>query len=283
MIYLVSPEYNLDKFCKHMYDKDPVEIIETASSEISRARRLHRDTTKESDFHKGSKGREYCDHLQKLISLLMNGRVPTGATPDFLFVVKPLVLHLLKKWEIGNLRQFFTQLQQSERFTLPEMIDPLVVGVSRAEVNAMDTSSTITVLERLIESPITARKFVERVDIAFDGYNHTSQELFEITEVRNFVYQLDEQFPFWLFFLSKRHLGLQCILLCFLPPFLTDDARARIYPERLNKLLTSRWFPAMNHICEYVGFSEKQIEQLTDRAFAYITTGRFPPDSERFA
>ena len=74
---------------------------------------------------------------------------------------------------------------------------------------------------------------MERVEISFHGYDHTPQELFEIPEVRNFVYQLDEQFPFWLFFLSKRHLGLQCLLFCFLPPFLTEDARSRIFPERI--------------------------------------------------
>jgi hypothetical protein len=139
------------------------------------------------------------------------------------------------------------------------------------------------VLKRLTESADTARKFVERVDISFHGYDHTPQELFEIQEVRNFVYQLDEQFPFWLFFLSKRYLGLQCIFFCFLPPFLTEDARARIFPDRINQLLMNRWFPAMNHICEYVGFSERQIERLTERALAYITTGRFPLDSERFS
>jgi hypothetical protein len=124
---------------------------------------------------------------------------------------------------------------------------------------------------------------VERVEISFHGYDHHREELFEIPEVRNFVYQLDEQFPFWLYFLSKRHLGLQCLLFCFLPPFLTEDARSRIFPERINQLLTNRWFPAMNSICEYVGFSEMQIERLTKRALDYITTGRFPLNAEPFA
>ncbi len=39
----------------------------------------------------------------------------------------------------------------------------------------------------------------------------------------------------------------------------------------------------MNHICEYVGFAESQIELLTERALTYITKGRFPIDSEAFA
>lgn len=166
---------------------------------------------------------------------------------------------------------------------MPNTVDPLVIVISRAEVEAMNTSAALAALRKLTESPDIAKDFVERVDIAFHGYDHISQELFEIKEVRNFVHQLDEQFPFWLYFLSKRHLGLQCLLLCSLPPFLTDDARSKIFPEQIDKLLTSRWFPAMNHICEYTGFSERQNEQLTNRALAYITTGRFPLDDVPFA
>ena len=39
---------------------------------------------KTSHFRKGSKGRQYCENLQKLISLLVNGSVPSGSTPEFL-------------------------------------------------------------------------------------------------------------------------------------------------------------------------------------------------------
>lgn len=124
---------------------------------------------------------------------------------------------------------------------------------------------------------------MERVDIAFHGYDHTHEELFEIPEVRDFVYKLDEQFPFWLYFLSKRHLGLQCLLWCFLPPFLTVEARSKIFPERINDLLTKRWLPAMNQIGEHLGLSESQIERLTERALSYITNGRFPLDTKSFA
>ena len=166
---------------------------------------------------------------------------------------------------------------------VPDTLDPLVVVVSRAEVEAMDTSAALTVLKRLLESSDTARAFVERVDIAFHGYDQTNQELFEIPEVRNFVCELDQQFPFWLFFLSKRHVGLQCLLFCFLPPFLTEAGRAKVFPERISQLLTNRWGPAMGQMCEYVGYSETQFNRLAERAMAYITNGRFPADAEPFA
>src|SRR6185312_10390513 len=124
------------------------------------------------------------------------------------------MLDLLQKWEIGDLRPFFVNMPEP---MLPDALnscDFLSVVVSREDVEAGDISSTMNVLQRLLASPATARKFFGRVDIMFDGYNGFAAELFEISEVRTFVYKLDEKFPFWLFFLSKHHLGLQCLLFC---------------------------------------------------------------------
>lgn len=152
------------------------------------------------------------------------------------------------------------------------MFSPIIV-VSREEVVAMDTASVLEALRALVASPEAALNYFESVDIAFHGYNDWREELFEIQEVREFVYALDNQFPYWLFFLDKRARGLQCIAYCFLPPFLTQEAKQQIFPERLNKLLTARWFPAMNYVCEAVGFSEEQIEVLTDRSVEYLLGG----------
>ena len=279
----ISAEYSLKVFCDAMHGKDPVEVLYAASAEITTARRFHRESTKQSDFRKGSKGQEYCDNLKLLISLITHHAVPVGATPTFLMTVKPLIDQLLKKWKLGTLRQVFANVQQAEQFSVPDTLDPLVIVVSRAEVDAMDTSAALTVLKRLFESPDIARAFVERVDIAFHGYDQSNQELFEIPEVRNFVCELDRQFPFWLFFLSKRHLGLQCLLFCFLPPFLTEAGRAKVFRERTYQLITNRWGPAMGQMCEYVGFSETQFNRLAERAMAYINNGRFTADAEPFA
>lgn len=151
--------------------------------------------------------------------------------------------------------------------------DLLQVVVSKQDVLSGNTQPTAEILRALLHSPEQALRWRERVDIAFDGYNETRWELFEIPEVRDFVFQLDEEFPFWLFFLSKAHLGLQCIMLCFLPPFLKPEAKARIFPERVGRLLEERWFPAMNEVCQFVCMSEQEIEQMTDRVVEYIRAG----------
>jgi hypothetical protein len=109
--------------------------------------------------------------------------------------------------------------------------------------------------------------------IAFHGYEQDTRELFEIPEIWEYVHLLDDKFPYWLFFLTKNGLGLQCITLCLMPPYLSKKGRETVLPQRLNKLLNERWFPAMNHVCEAVGYSEQRIEKLTDDVVNYFQAG----------
>lgn len=105
MFSLVSPEYNFHDFCRCMFGKDPSQVMDAASAEITYARRNHREKTKDRDFRKGSRGRAYCDDLQQLIRLFFNLSVPGNVTPEFVDAVRPLALDLLRRWRIPSLSQ----------------------------------------------------------------------------------------------------------------------------------------------------------------------------------
>ena len=152
---------------------------------------------------------------------------------------------------------------------------PLILGVSRDEIETQNLDGPLSVLNSLLSTPEMAARFKENVEIAFYGYGDDPRELFEIQEVREFVFKLDDAFPYWLFFMMKFGQGLQCIFLCKMLPFLTDEAKREIIPKRLGELLTGRWLPAMNHICNFVGMSEHEVEPLTERAVSYLMEGPF--------
>ncbi len=158
-----------------------------------------------------------------------------------------------------------------------DFIDFLGVVVSRQEVQSGDTSVPLGTLKGLLSSAAQMRNFCTRVDIAFDGFNDTSHELFEIDEVREYVHALDAEFPYWLFFLSRHALGLQCLSLCFLPPFLTDEGRAEIHPQRLAALIDRRWGPALFHACSACGMDEAKADALLDSALGYFKDGPIRP------
>jgi hypothetical protein len=156
------------------------------------------------------------------------------------------------------------------------MLNPIVVVIAREEVESQDIRRPLSMLKVFLTSPETARNHFEKIDIVFHGYDDDTRELFEIPEVRNFAFKLDEAFPYWFYFLSKNDLGLQALMLCFLPPYLTEEAKTQIFPERLQPLLLERWFPAMNYVCEFVEMPEDEIERLTNRVMSYIANGRLP-------
>lgn len=147
----------------------------------------------------------------------------------------------------------------------------ITIVISRQDIITKNIGPTLDVLQSCIETPHKARDFMERISISFHGYDQDVRELDEIPEVRDFVYMLDEKFPFWLFFLSKETSGLQCIMRCFLLPFLKKEVANDINSKKLGELLTTRWFPALNHISDYVGLSESEVNSITDRTVAYIT------------
>ena len=149
----------------------------------------------------------------------------------------------------------------------------LVVVVSRKEVESGDTAGPLSTLHKLISSQGMIREFRTRVDVAFDGYSQTQDELFEIPEVREYVHALDAQFPYWLYFLSRNLAGLQCITLCFLPPYLTEEARSKIHAKRLGDLIEVRWGPALNRICAAGGFPESEADALLESALSYYKSG----------
>lgn len=155
------------------------------------------------------------------------------------------------------------------------MIDHLALLVSKEEVIAQDCSQVLLALKSLLDSPEKAAMFRENVDIGFSGYDEDSRELFEIEEVRNFVYKLNDAFPFWLFFLTKFGTGLQCVFLCLMPPFLTEEGRAKVFPPRLEEFLEKRWLPAMKYVSDCVGMSEEENEKLIERGISYLTEGVF--------
>lgn len=154
--------------------------------------------------------------------------------------------------------------------------EPIIIIISREEVEAGDIEPALHIFKQFVASPEVAKSYQEKVDIAFHGYDNDSRELFEIPEVRNYVFKLDDVFPFWLFFLSKRFHDLYALVLCFLPPYLTEKAKTEIFPVRINEIMEKRWFPALNYMCGYVGIGDEEIEYLAERTFRYISSGPLP-------
>ena len=87
------------------------------------------------------------------------------------------------------------------------MLDPFVIVITRQEVESVNITRALNLLQPLLASPQTARSHFEKIDVAFDGYDDDTRELFEIPDVRDFVFKLDEAFPYWGFIFVQERLG----------------------------------------------------------------------------
>lgn len=149
-------------------------------------------------------------------------------------------------------------------------IDFLNIEISKNEVMSGNFSAPIEILNQLLSDQNVAKHFMERVDIFFSGYDGHRNELWEIQEVRTYIQNLDNLFPFWFFFLSKKGGGLYVIVKCHLLPFLKPEAENQYNVPKLQDYMQKRGFPAMNKVCGFVGMNELEIDKLTDRTLDYF-------------
>lgn len=150
-------------------------------------------------------------------------------------------------------------------------VDFLTILISRDEIEQQDITEPMDILNQLLSDKTISKYFKERVEIVIDGYNNQREELWEISEVRDYVNKLDEEFPYWLFFLSKHGTGLMVIIKCQLLPFLSPEGEKNVNGPRLQNYLLKRGFPAMNTLCNIIGDTEKENSKMTERVFNYIT------------
>ena len=78
---------------------------------------------------------------------------------------------------------------------LIDLTDFLIISISKKEIESKKVNQIIGMLNRLLENKETIIYFRERVDIVVTGYDNDSRELWEIPEVRNYIVELDSQFP----------------------------------------------------------------------------------------
>jgi len=95
----------------------------------------------------------------------------------------------------------------------------------------------------------------------------------DIPEVRRYIQGLDADFPYWLYFLSKRRSSLMVIFLAWCPFRETLDGRLIPDHEGLGLYLMQRGFPAMNQVCSFVNCSEQEIERMSNRVVSYLQDG----------
>ena len=85
----------------------------------------------------------------------------------------------------------------------PGVSEPVVLMFSRREVEAGDPSASVERLNALFNSRDAIWRYRGQVALAVDGYNDDPRELVDVPEVRAFLVQFNQQWPYWAFFFNQ--------------------------------------------------------------------------------
>jgi DNA replication protein DnaC len=96
----------------------------------------------------------------------------------------------------------------------PGVSEPVVLLISRREVDAGDIASVLSRLKPFLASREETWRYRGQMTLVVDGYNHDPRELVDIPEVRTLLRRLEASWPCWAFFFNQVDDSITLLLSC---------------------------------------------------------------------
>lgn len=141
-----------------------------------------------------------------------------------------------------------------------------IIVVPRDETEKQDCTGVLSLLKGLTSSPEMARANRQGVHILFGGYDEDPRPLWQIPDVRQYISSLNDQFPYWLFFMSYILPNFASIVLCLIPLNSTQEERKSFIQEQLLR----RWLVALHEMSQYATITESETKEILERAMRYL-------------
>lgn len=145
----------------------------------------------------------------------------------------------------------------------PAVAEPILMMFSRRQVEDGDVAEPLGFLRALTADRYIALEFCGRISLAIDGYNDDPRELFEVPEVRAYLQRLDQEWPYWFFFLSQADESIKFLESCLSDTIEVIPGVTSIDLRQMDHAL-ARHFGAMNQLCEDLGVSDEKANEIAD-------------------
>ncbi|MEO8122125.1 MAG: hypothetical protein ABI606_22715 [Rhodoferax sp.] len=151
-------------------------------------------------------------------------------------------------------------MTQLPRFDLrPGITEPVVLLVSRRAVDAGDVASIASKLKPMLANREDAWRYRGQMTLIIDGYDNDARELVDILEVRVFLRNLDQVWPYWAYFFNQVDDTIKLYLSCLCGAAFPGGGAVELDTQKLQEVLMDG-FTAMNGIFERFGFPEDELE-----------------------
>ena len=151
----------------------------------------------------------------------------------------------------------------------PGIAEPVFLMFSRRQIEACDVDEPVAYLRGVSADRHAALELCGRISLIVDGYNDDPRELFEIPEVRAYIKHLDQEWPYWFFFLSQADESIKLLESCLCDTIEVIPGVASIDLEQMEHAL-SRHFSAMNRLCADLSVPEEICEEVAEGIISFI-------------
>ncbi len=141
----------------------------------------------------------------------------------------------------------------------PGVTEPVVLMISRREVEAGDLDSVLSRLKVFRATREDAWRYRGQMTLVVDGYNNDPRELVDIPVVRTLLRRLEAAWPFWAYFFNQVDDSIKLLLSCAAGHRFLGRGAVEMDAGLVAKVL-SHGFGGMNLIFEEHGFPESELE-----------------------
>ena len=142
------------------------------------------------------------------------------------------------------------------------VVDPVVLMLSRREVEVGDVLPAVSRLHTLLSTPEAIWHYRGQMSLVVDGYTNDPRELVAIVEVRDFLRGLDRQWPYWSFFFNQVDDSIKLLASCLCGSYYPGGGLVEIDHQKLGKFLT-RGFAATNSLFSDHSFPGDEMEAMS--------------------
>lgn len=145
--------------------------------------------------------------------------------------------------------------------------------IPRCDIEMGTIGMALSALNTVSVDEEAARKYHNRVVLAFEGYDEDPRGLFQIESVRKFVRKLNREWHSWFFFMTKdlelSPIATLALCCCSTNRRLRSTGLFIPATDELKKYLHFQ-FAALRACCEVHGFTEKHAEAEIDAWIDYL-------------
>ena len=155
-------------------------------------------------------------------------------------------------------------MPQQPRLDLrPGVSEPVVLLISRREVEACDIASVLSRLKPFLATREDAWLYRGQMTLVVNGYNNDPRELVDIPEVRTLLRALESSWPPWAYFFNQVDDSIKLLLSCVAGSRFHGRGAVEMDADFVAAAL-GRAFGGINMVFDRFGFPEDELEKTSN-------------------